>query len=276
MLVLPAPVSHPDAPVTHVMSHCQCSRLVHARKSGHACAAPRRTARLGTTAPTPHAHRNVRRATNKHTHTRRSRMGFLRDKVVAPLAGHVAKHTPPEAGHKAVAALGTDKVRRWRVLVVTRSARRPACIWRAPRAHTRPCMQWGAVGQLRASCVHAAHCLSPRVQARGPGAWVPAQAACTCACSAARRAACRCMHAHMGAAAQHARATARAHACVPCTHAHNMPLQVAHAMADYLGPEASIKVGHVAVARIASCRRMQARCCHCAACCAHRHRQVAL
>jgi hypothetical protein len=37
-------------------------------------------------------------------------MGFIKDKVVAPLAGHAAKHTSPELGHKAVEALGADKV----------------------------------------------------------------------------------------------------------------------------------------------------------------------
>ena len=38
-------------------------------------------------------------------------MGFIRDKVLAPVAGHVAKHTSPELGTKAVEAAGTDKVR---------------------------------------------------------------------------------------------------------------------------------------------------------------------
>lgn len=36
-------------------------------------------------------------------------MGFM-DKVVAPLAGHAAKHTSPGVGHKAVDAVGADKV----------------------------------------------------------------------------------------------------------------------------------------------------------------------
>lgn len=37
-------------------------------------------------------------------------MGFIKDKVIAPIAGHAAKHTSPELGHKAVNALGADKV----------------------------------------------------------------------------------------------------------------------------------------------------------------------
>lgn len=37
-------------------------------------------------------------------------MGFIKDKVIAPIAGHVAKHTPPEIGTKAVEAAGTDRV----------------------------------------------------------------------------------------------------------------------------------------------------------------------
>lgn len=39
-------------------------------------------------------------------------MGFIQDKVVAPVAGHVAKHTSPAVGHKAVNAIGPDKVKR--------------------------------------------------------------------------------------------------------------------------------------------------------------------
>lgn len=38
-------------------------------------------------------------------------MGFIKDKVVAPLAGQAAKHTSPSVGHKAVDALGPDKAR---------------------------------------------------------------------------------------------------------------------------------------------------------------------
>jgi hypothetical protein len=37
-------------------------------------------------------------------------MGFIKDKVVAPLAGHAAKHTSPGLGHKAVEALSANKV----------------------------------------------------------------------------------------------------------------------------------------------------------------------
>lgn len=38
-------------------------------------------------------------------------MGFIKDKIVAPLAGEAAKHTSPGVGHKAVDALGPDKAR---------------------------------------------------------------------------------------------------------------------------------------------------------------------
>lgn len=37
-------------------------------------------------------------------------MGFIRDKVIAPIAGHVAKHTPPEVGTKAIEAAGTNRM----------------------------------------------------------------------------------------------------------------------------------------------------------------------
>lgn len=38
-------------------------------------------------------------------------MGFFREKVVAPLAGKVSRHTTPQAAHRAVEAVGTDTVR---------------------------------------------------------------------------------------------------------------------------------------------------------------------
>lgn len=38
-------------------------------------------------------------------------MGFIKDKVIAPIAGHVAKHTSTETGHHVIEAVGTDKVR---------------------------------------------------------------------------------------------------------------------------------------------------------------------
>lgn len=37
-------------------------------------------------------------------------MGFVKDKIIAPLAGHAAKHTSPGLGHKAVDAVGANKV----------------------------------------------------------------------------------------------------------------------------------------------------------------------
>jgi hypothetical protein len=40
-------------------------------------------------------------------------MGFVKDKIIAPLAGQAAKHTSPDVGHKAVDALGADTVRMW-------------------------------------------------------------------------------------------------------------------------------------------------------------------
>lgn len=70
-------------------------------------------------------------------------MRFIKDKVIAPLAGHAAKHTSPELGHRAVDALGANMVRqgtysatgvqlsckkRWQRLVTMDSSSATACL----------------------------------------------------------------------------------------------------------------------------------------------------
>jgi hypothetical protein len=37
-------------------------------------------------------------------------MGFIKDKIIAPVAGQAAKHTSPDVGHKAVVAVGAHTV----------------------------------------------------------------------------------------------------------------------------------------------------------------------
>lgn len=55
-------------------------------------------------------------------------MGFVTDKIIAPLAGQAAKHTSPDVGHKAVDALGADTVCVWGHTAVAKEQQPMLCM----------------------------------------------------------------------------------------------------------------------------------------------------